>query len=363
MIMRMISVLMAAGTLYFIFRTMQKLLPGNRILQTAVTCGVAFLSTFSFISALVNNDNLANLLSAILIYLLVTRDTSQETAVKWSIKTGIVMAMLALTKIHLLSLFFVVLIVRIIDLFKAKEPTKRKSVIYSTLIIFAIPLVLASWWYVRNYMMFGTFFATLRDAVVENPQIIISFPDVLQKFQDIDPYATMKLGLFDFFITNNFLFEFYKRIMGSWMDWRRFNPSVELMTIWQFIGIFTFTIIGAVGQIKNMYLRRIFKGGFLKRFSDFLASGQGILFSSFVFLLAILTWQIYKMSSLVGSLYAHHGRYFMAAAPALMYMLLRGWEHLIGKKWFEKIALVLIVLFILNDAFALIYMFIPFFYY
>jgi hypothetical protein len=348
-IMRMVSVLMAAATLYFIFKTMQKLLPENRILQTAVTCAVAFMPTFSFISAMVNNDNLINLLSAILIYLLVEKSVSQDAGTKWSVKTGIVLALFAMTKMTALPLFFVVLTIRIIDLFKAKGSSKRKSVIYSTLIIFAIPLAVAGWWYLRNYMMFGTFFATLKDAVNIDRKMITFFPKLLKYFPEINPAATMKIGLVDFFITKNFFVEYFRNIWGS------ATSLIKLMTSWQFIGIVIFTILGVAGQIKNLYKNRITKGGLLKRLRDFLASGQGILFLTFVILLTSLAWKMYEMSSLRGYMSAMHGRYFLAAAPALMYMLLRGWEYLAGKKWAGKATAVLIALFVLNDAVSLIH--------
>jgi hypothetical protein len=353
--MRIVSVLMMAVSLYFIFKTIKKLLPENRILPEAVTVAIAFLPTFSYVSGLINNDNLLAPLSAILIYLLVERNASQkagtghESVMKWSIKTGIVLGLLALTKMTALPLFLVVLIIRIIDFFKAKEPAKRKSVIYSTLIIFAIPLAVAGWWYLRNFMLYGTFFATLREAVVVNPKIITAFPAILKFFPDINPAATMKIGVVDFFITKNFFVEYYKNIWGS------ASGFAELITSWQFVGIVIFTFLGVIGQIMNLYKNRIAKGGLIKRAHDFLASGQGILFLTFVILLSSLAWKIYEMSSLRGYMSAMHGRYFLAAAPALMYMLLRGWEYLTGKKWAGKATVVLIALFVLNDAVSLIH--------
>jgi hypothetical protein len=352
MILRLISVLMAASSLYFIFETIKKLQPQNKILPTAVTCAIAFLPTFSFISAMISNDNLMDLLASVLIYLLIARREQQKNMTKWSIITGVVLALLALTKIHCLVLFFVVLIIQIMDFFKAKEPAKRKSVIYSTIIVFIIPLAFAGWWYFRNFMQYGTFFATLRNAVAVNPQIIKSFPAMVKEFPDIDPSATTKLGLVDFFISKNFFIVFYKNIWGSF-------GFIEIMTKWQYLGIFAFSLVGVIGQMKNIFLKKISKVKEFKRLCNFLASGQGILFLTFAILLFFLTLEIYKMSSLWGNLGTAHGRYFLAATPALLYMLLRGWEYLAGVKWFEKTAIALVILFMLNEAVSLLYIVIP----
>jgi hypothetical protein len=179
--------------------------------------------------------------------------------------------------------------------------------------------------------------------------MITFFPKLLKYFPEINPAATMKIGLVDFFITKNFFVEYFRNIWGS------ATSLIKLMTSWQFIGIVIFTILGVAGQIKNLYKNRITKGGLLKRLRDFLASGQGILFLTFVILLTSLAWKMYEMSSLRGYMSAMHGRYFLAAAPALMYMLLRGWEYLAGKKWAGKATAVLIALFVLNDAVSLIH--------
>jgi hypothetical protein len=343
---------------------MQKLVPQNRILQAAVTCAIAFLPTFSFASATINSDNLETLLAAILIYFLAGRNEPQDSAViaresekdsrdaviKWSLKTGIVMAFLALTKMTSLPLFLVVLIIQIFDFFRTKEPAKRKSVIYSTLIIFGIPLVAAGWWYLRNFMLYGTFFAVLKDAAAIHPEIITSFPVITKNFPEINPAAPIKLGFVDFIITRNFFVQYYKNIWGSALG------NAELMKSWQFICVYIFTFIGFAGQIKKMYVNRISKGGLIKRAHDFLASGQGVLFLTFMVFLPVLTWKIFEMSEFRGRLSAMHGRYFLAATPALMYMLIRGWEHLAGKKWAGKATAFLIALFIFNDAVSLFYL-------
>ncbi len=70
-VLRVSSVLMGALTVLVAFRTTRMLFPGDPILPLTISSFIAFLPMHSFISASVNNDNLAELLSAVIIYLLI----------------------------------------------------------------------------------------------------------------------------------------------------------------------------------------------------------------------------------------------------------------------------------------------------
>jgi hypothetical protein len=362
MVLRLMSVLMGAVTLWFVSKTVKEMLPCDRIMPALITCAIAFLPTFSYISATINNDNLVMMLSMVLIYLLVARlspqnevsETQKNHTIRWELQTGIVLALLALTKTTALPLFLVVLFLQIFDFFRAGCSAKRKSVAVSTAIIFGIPLIVAGWWYFRNLMMFGAFFPQLADAIAVNPKILNLYPGLAAIFPELAPGASAKLSLVDFFVRKNFFLEYFKNFWGA------FGSFFIQLTSWQYIGIFAFTVIGAAGQIKHIHKKTMPNP--LKKMHGFMHSGQGILFLVFVILLASLTWKIYEISSLRGFLSAMQGRYFLAAAPALFYMLMRGWEHLTGEKWFSKAAKIMMVLFIINDAAALIYVIIPNFY-
>jgi hypothetical protein len=345
---------MAGASLYFIFKTIKNLLPQNKMLPIAVTCAVAFLPTFSFISATINNDNLVILLSSILVYLLISKPDSKKELFQWSVKTGIILAMLALTKMTALPLFFVVLLVYVFDYLRNKEHAGRKRILLFAAVSFGLPLALAGWWYIRNKVALGTFFPTLKDAVASNPQILKTLPSLLAGFPEIDPSATVKMGLSDFFFTKNFFIEYYKNIWGSF-------GRLTLLTSWQYCAIFGLTAIGIAGQIKNFFRKNI-RQKLSARLGNFFASGQGILFFVVVILTGFLTWKIFEISIYRGVLGAMQGRYFLAAVPALFYCLLRGVENLAGKRRFEIAAIILIALFIINDAVSLIYTVIPTFY-
>jgi hypothetical protein len=69
-LIRLLGVLMGAGTLYFTYRLGQEALPGQPGLALAAAALTAFTPMFVFISASVNNDNLAVLLSAAALWLI-----------------------------------------------------------------------------------------------------------------------------------------------------------------------------------------------------------------------------------------------------------------------------------------------------
>ncbi len=75
---RFLSALMSAGTVYFTYRLAQEVLPGRPDLGLAAAAVTAFTPMFLFISGAVNNDNLASLLSAAVLWLLVTMTNARR---------------------------------------------------------------------------------------------------------------------------------------------------------------------------------------------------------------------------------------------------------------------------------------------
>lgn len=67
-LLRLISVLMGALTVMVAFRATKMLFPGDPVLPLTVSAFIAFLPMHSFMSASVNNDNLAELIGSLLIY-------------------------------------------------------------------------------------------------------------------------------------------------------------------------------------------------------------------------------------------------------------------------------------------------------
>jgi hypothetical protein len=70
-VLRLASVLMGALTVLVAFRTMRMLFPRDPILALTVSSFIALLPMRSFVSASVNNDNLAELLASVVVYVLI----------------------------------------------------------------------------------------------------------------------------------------------------------------------------------------------------------------------------------------------------------------------------------------------------
>ena len=130
---------------------------------------VAFNPMFLFISASVNNDNLATMLATLALLLLaqlITRGTTQQRF----IALGIVLGLGALTKVSLLGLLIVAAVVFAYLLLQPdRRPTtddqkspitaRRSSVIRGSLSCAALVVLIAFWWYARNWILYGDFFA------------------------------------------------------------------------------------------------------------------------------------------------------------------------------------------------------------
>jgi len=136
---------------------------------------VAFNPMFLFISASVNNDNLATMLATLALLLLaqlITRGTTQQRF----IALGIVLGLGALTKVSLLGLLIVAAVVFVYLLWKSRggeqergrggenhslahSPIHPLDVVRGSLICAIIVVLIAFWWYARNWILYGDFFA------------------------------------------------------------------------------------------------------------------------------------------------------------------------------------------------------------
>ncbi|MBM3129309.1 MAG: DUF2142 domain-containing protein [Chloroflexi bacterium] len=131
---------------------------------------VAFNPMFLFISASVNNDNLATMLATLALLLLVQLITRGATTRRF-IALGIVLGLGALTKVSLLGLLIVAAIVFTYLLIRDRRPKTddrrlgmtvighRSSVIAGSLLCAAFVIAIAFWWYARNWILYDDFSA------------------------------------------------------------------------------------------------------------------------------------------------------------------------------------------------------------
>ncbi len=150
-LIRLLSIVLGAltvGTTYFIAR---ELFPGRRYLVLGSAAMVAFNPQFLFISASVNNDNLVIALATAVLYLClrIIRYGLQGSE-PWLL--GLCLGLAALSKLSALGLFPVAVLAIGIS---ARFERSPRRFIQGVLIVSALPLLIAGWWYWRNWTLYG----------------------------------------------------------------------------------------------------------------------------------------------------------------------------------------------------------------
>ena len=164
-LIRLLSVLLGAATVYFTYRLALEVAPGRVGLALAAAGLTAFTPMFIFISASVNNDNLAITLATAALWLM-ARWIRQPAAVTW--KSAAVMGLLlggaALSKTSALGLWGLAGVVLASSVFRPSSFVlrpqsfvfrRRWSVVAFGAITFALAALTSGWWFLRNYQLYG----------------------------------------------------------------------------------------------------------------------------------------------------------------------------------------------------------------
>jgi 4-amino-4-deoxy-L-arabinose transferase-like glycosyltransferase len=156
-LVRLLGVVMGAGTVYFTWRIANIVSPDRPELALGAAAVNAFTPMFLFISGAVNNDNLAMLLCAAALYLML-RSKDQSPRFRESLGLGIVLGFAALTKTSALGLVPLALVSSMVTIGRKKDLSWRQKAVeflgHSSLLLAPIALI-AGWWYVRNWRLYG----------------------------------------------------------------------------------------------------------------------------------------------------------------------------------------------------------------
>lgn len=159
-LIRFASVGMGAGTVYLTYLLTRELWPERQVLALCAASITAFNPMFCFISGSVNNDNLAMLLGAAGIWLLVRLvrrhcGSSAELRALWwrdAVILGVVLGMAVLTKSSAAGLL------ALTALAVCYVAWRRRSLwhlITGGSVTAGLVLVIAGWWFVRNAALYG----------------------------------------------------------------------------------------------------------------------------------------------------------------------------------------------------------------
>jgi 4-amino-4-deoxy-L-arabinose transferase-like glycosyltransferase len=155
-LIRLASVLMGAGTLFFTWRIAQLVFPSRPGLALGAVAVNAFTPMFVFISGAVNNDNLAILLCSGALYLMVRPG---DRRLKDSLFLGIVLGLAALTKTTALGLIPLALLAVVIASYKELlaigwRGRLRWAAGHGLALLLPV-LAISGWWYYRNVRLYG----------------------------------------------------------------------------------------------------------------------------------------------------------------------------------------------------------------
>ena len=171
-LIRFLSIILSAITVALAYFFALEIKP-DKTPATIAAAIVAFNPMFIFISASVNNDNLATML-ATLALLQMAQLITRGASFRRFVVIGIVLGLGALTKISNLGLLVVTACVFLYLLWKSRRgdgesgragaflPLSRAPlfrIIFSEALCTGIVVLIAFWWYVRNWMIYGDLLA------------------------------------------------------------------------------------------------------------------------------------------------------------------------------------------------------------
>lgn len=152
-ISRIFSAILGALTVAVTFYTAQTLFPDRPEWAWGAAAFNAVLPMFAFISGSVNNDNLSNLLGNLTILLLI-RLVLMETRPRlgWYVALGVCVGMGILSK---LSMGFAIPVVALVLMLLSFRFRDWRPLILGGLISGGLTILIAGWWYLRNFQLYG----------------------------------------------------------------------------------------------------------------------------------------------------------------------------------------------------------------
>ena len=194
---RILSVLFGALNIFLVYK-ITKLITNNELFSLLTAFLMASIPQFAFITGMINNDNLANLMSTVCLYMIVKVFKHNGYSIKLAVTLGIVLGIAVLTKKTLMFLPpGVVMMLFYKSVFIEKE---FKNSLRYLAVILSITLLISIWYFVRNSIVYNDVFGTQME--------IVTMPELVNK-----------KSLFSYYFISRFLSGLLNSFIGSfgWM--------------------------------------------------------------------------------------------------------------------------------------------------
>ena len=181
---RAISTALGAITVLATYAIGRRLLPRHALVAASL---VALNPQFIFMSAAVNNDNLAIALSSVALWILVRMITEAEPASRpgsfhwgWFVVLGLVWGLAALAKLTGLTLG---LVIGLTFLYLARRRRSWRPLLLGGVLTGGTMLLVCGWWFWRNWQLYGDPLAWSEMLAVTGALVrpaLLSWPETLQ---------------------------------------------------------------------------------------------------------------------------------------------------------------------------------------
>jgi 4-amino-4-deoxy-L-arabinose transferase-like glycosyltransferase len=153
---RLVSIALGALTLVGIFAVARRLLRDDRLALLA-TVFVAFIPQFVYGAALVNNDALAACMATWLLYALLR--LMNDDCWRWALLSGALLGITLLAKIGMIAVLPIPAVaLGLYALRNTQHGSLKQRIVYGIVrgaVIYGLALLIAGWWYVRNFALYG----------------------------------------------------------------------------------------------------------------------------------------------------------------------------------------------------------------
>jgi 4-amino-4-deoxy-L-arabinose transferase-like glycosyltransferase len=159
-LVRLLSIAFGAITVWSVFQLGRVLFPDQPAIGLTMAALTAFTPQFLFLSAVVNNDNAAIAISALILWQVAALLHDPRPLLSWKRSTalGLLLGVGLLSKASLIALVPVVGLAVLIAGLRQQDSTGGKrlaSIAGHLALAFGLAVILAGWYFVRNWVLFG----------------------------------------------------------------------------------------------------------------------------------------------------------------------------------------------------------------